>query len=470
MFDAELNLIAHRRGSISAPAGCGKTQLIATSLLRCVGSKPTLVLTHTNAGKAALEQRLLKLGVTGSTVRIATLDSWAIRLVQFFPKRSGLAQAVLKVQGNSANYAAIRQGALGILKDGHANKIISATYSRVIVDEYQDCGSLQHEMVLALADLLPTVVLGDPLQVIFDFAGPVVDWHKDVVNAFPPLPWKHEPWRWINSDAPELGDWLLNTVRPSLECAGGFIDLSHVPKGVEWIRLRGTTAEKSEMRLSVANRKYSGTALIIADSRNKEGQWNIARRVRATMVEVNDMVDFMNFAANFNPAANSSFEDMVYFFGTLLSGLSPKNLITRTRSLHEERARNQASDIETVALAYLRCPSYRSAADVLDAFCGISGVFAFRPDVVRLCSKALRAVSGSLTFHAAAMRERERFRHMPRTVRPRSVGSTLLLKGLEADVAVILEPEKMNAQNLYVAMTRGSKQLIICSSESMLKW
>lgn len=470
MCDGELDILAYRRGSVSAPAGCGKTQLITSALLRSEDSKPALVLTHTNAGRAALEQRLKKLGVRGTAARVATLDSWAIRLVQCFPQRSRLAPAVLRVQGNSANYAAIRQAALDILKAGHADNIVSATYSRVIVDEYQDCGSLQHEMILALANLLPTVVLGDPLQVIFDFAGPVVDWHKDVVAAFPRLTWKPEPWRWKNADAPEVGDWLLNSVRPSLSRSGGSIDLSKAPKGVEWVRLEGTTVQMNEARLATAKRKFAGTALIIADSRSKDSQWQTARRARATMVEANDMVDFMKFAAAFDPPAQSSLDDAVSYFGNLLSGLSPEKLIVRTRSLHAGRARAGASRIEEIALAYLLAPSHRSAADMLDAFYDTAGVFAFRPDIMRLCSKALRAVNETVTFHAAAMRERERFRHMPRTMRPRSVGSTLLLKGLEADVAVILEPEKMNAKNLYVAMTRGSKQLVICSSSPILKW
>jgi DNA helicase-2/ATP-dependent DNA helicase PcrA len=226
----------------------------------------------------------------------------------------------------------------------------------------------------------------------------------------------------------------------------------------------------NETRLATAKRKFAGTALIIADSRSKDNQWQIARRVRATMVEANDMVDFIRFALAFDPPAQSSLDDAVSYFGNLLSGLSPERLIARTRSLHAGRARAGASHIEEIALTYLRAPSHRSAADMLDAFCDTVGVFAFRPDIMRLCSKALRAVNETVTFHAAAIRERERFRHLPRTMRPRSVGSTLLLKGLEADVAVILEPDKMNAQNLYVAMTRGSKQLVICSNSPILKW
>lgn len=470
MSRTELNILAHQRGSVSAPAGCGKTQLITEALLKCTDSKPVLVLTHTNAGRAALEHRLKKRGISGAKARVATLDSWAIRVVQCFPERSGLSESVLRVRGANADYKAIRRGALGILTEGHASQVIFATYSRVIVDEYQDCGELQHLMVLALAELLPTVVLGDPLQVIFDFAGPVVSWSKEVIPSFPPLACKHEPWRWINAEAPELGDWLLNTVRSRLSHANGFIDLSTAPKGVEWVRLEGTPVEISNARIATATRKFAGTTLIIADSRSKQSQWEVARRSRATMVEANDMTDFIEFSSTFDPNSETSLDVAVKYFGGLLSGLSPKELIDRTRRLQRGRAKVAASKIEEICLTYLGSPSHKAAADMLDALQDASGVFAFRPDIVRLCSKALRAVSESVTFHAAAVRERERFRHLPRIMRTKSVGSTLLLKGLEADVAVILEPEKMNAKNLYVAMTRGSKKLVICSKSSMLKW
>jgi DNA helicase-2/ATP-dependent DNA helicase PcrA len=46
--------------------------------------------------------------------------------------------------------------------------------------------------------------------------------------------------------------------------------------------------------------------------------------------------------------------------------------------------------------------------------------------------------------------------------------STLLLKGLEAEVVVILNTDGLDARNLYVAMTRGSKNVIICSRSPIL--
>jgi DNA helicase-2/ATP-dependent DNA helicase PcrA len=64
------------------------------------------------------------------------------------------------------------------------------------------------------------------------------------------------------------------------------------------------------------------------------------------------------------------------------------------------------------------------------------------------------------------MREQNRLigRPLPR----RAVGSTLLLKGLEAEVAIILNASGMNARNLYVAMSRGSKALTVCSATPIL--
>lgn len=44
----------------------------------------------------------------------------------------------------------------------------------------------------------------------------------------------------------------------------------------------------------------------------------------------------------------------------------------------------------------------------------------------------------------------------------RAVGSTLLFKGLEADVAVMLDAEELNVGNFYVTMIRSSRKLVVC--------
>src|SRR5580704_13661904 len=84
-----IDLLAIDRGLVTAPAGCGKTELIARSIARHNGPKPILVLTHTNAGVAALRCRLNRAAISGKNYRLATLDGWAMRLISTFPKRSG---------------------------------------------------------------------------------------------------------------------------------------------------------------------------------------------------------------------------------------------------------------------------------------------------------------------------------------------------------------------------------------------
>jgi len=93
----EIDLFAIERGSITAPAGCGKTQLIAETLIAHTQSKPILVLTHTNAGVAALRARLRRAGVPNSAYRVSTIDGFSMRLIAKFPARSGHNPQILQL-------------------------------------------------------------------------------------------------------------------------------------------------------------------------------------------------------------------------------------------------------------------------------------------------------------------------------------------------------------------------------------
>ena len=61
-----------------------------------------------------------------------------------------------------------------------------------------------------------------------------------------------------------------------------------------------------------------------------------------------------------------------------------------------------------------------------------------------------------------AIRETQaKARHAGRTVPRRSVGSTLLVKGLEFDHAIVVHSPKMTRRDWYVALTRASKSLTV---------
>lgn len=68
---------------------------------------------------------------------------------------------------------------------------------------------------------------------------------------------------------------------------------------------------------------------------------------------------------------------------------------------------------------------------------------------------------GATLSEAANLYQRE-MRHTGRPISHRKlIGTTLLVKGLEYDHAVILDADALDAKDLYVAMTRGSKSLTI---------
>ena len=466
----ELDLLAVNRGSITAPAGCGKTQLIADTLALHAGPKRILVLTHTNAGAAALRQRMKKAGVGPAGFRVSTIDGFVMRLIAMFPMRSALDPRVLEINNPGNDYPAIRDAALKLLQAGHLSTALRATFARVIVDEYQDCNLVQHSIVDALAAGLPTVVLGDPMQAIFGFAGNrLVSWGRDVVPRFPPIGELATPWRWINAGTEELGRWLLYA-RAELQ-ANRAVDLRTAPAELQWVQLDAAKQDDSR-RTTAHTRLQDGeeTVLIIGDARNPRGRHQFTSQTRgATSVETVDLGDLTNFARRFDLTRSDALEHLVNFAGEVMTGVSAAALLGRIKTLQYGRARNPATAAEAAALAFAARPEIGAALHLLQELEGQDGARVYRPEMLHCCRSAMRAVSSDRSFFEAVLQTRERNRHHGRPVSRRAVGSTLLLKGLEADVVVILYPELMDACNLYVALTRGAKRVLVCSESSVLR-
>src|SRR5262245_20898282 len=114
--DDEIDLLTIQRGTITAPAGCGKTHLIADALKRHDSAKPVLILTHTNAGVVALRGKLDRLGVPSRAYRLFTIDGWAMRLISMFPQRSAHDPSLLALAHPATDYPNIRVAAARLLK------------------------------------------------------------------------------------------------------------------------------------------------------------------------------------------------------------------------------------------------------------------------------------------------------------------------------------------------------------------
>ncbi len=471
MPDDEIDLLAIQRGAITAPAGCGKTHLIADTLSRHSSNKPVLVLTHTNAGVVALRGRLDRLGVPTKAYRLSTIDGWAMRLISTFPLRSAHDTKLLTLATPGTDYPNIRVAAAKLLRAGHINDVIAATYDRLIVDEYQDCSIRQHGVVGYASQTLPTCVLGDPMQAIFGFGGDdLAKWDVQICRHFPLAGELGTPWRWINAGAEPLGQWLLEVRKRLLR--GEPIDLRTAPESVTWVELDGT--EDHQRRLRAARVRApggDGTVLIIGDSTSPTSQRQFASQTPgAVAVESVDLRDLVSFARDFDPNAANALQSLADFAQSVMRNVGAADLIRRVHSIEKGTARNPPTNVEAKALSFMHAPSHRAAIDVLVEIGRAAGVTAHRPAVLRACIKALQLCdeSDGPSFHDAAIRMREQNRLVGRPLPKRAVGSTLLLKGLEADAAVILNAAALDSRNLYVAMTRGSKALTVCSQSPVL--
>jgi len=467
----DIDLLAIDRGTVTAPAGCGKTHLIAEALTRHCDARRILILTHTNAGVVALRSRLDKAGVPSTAYRLSTIDGWAMRLISTFPTRSGHDPNLLKLARPSTDYPNIRVAAAKLLKAGHVADVLKSSYARLIVDEYQDCSIRQHAVVAYAAQSLPTCVLGDPMQAIFGFGGDnLATWDEQVCGYFPLVGELATPWRWINAGAEPLGRWLLD-VRHRLS-RGEPIDLGTAPVGVTLVHLDGTNDH--ERRLEAARIRPPSPddrVLIIGESTSPDSQRRFASQTPgAVTVEAVDLRDLVAFAIRFDPASPQALQLLAEFAQSVMRNVGAAGFVKRVESLRRGTARNDPTEAEAMALAFVRDPSHRRAVDVLVEIGKQGGVTPHRPAVLRACIKALQLCEGTdgLSFQDAAIRIREQNRLVGRSLPKRAVGSTLLLKGLEAEAVVILNADALDARNLYVAMTRGSKVLTICSSQEVI--
>ena len=409
--------------------------------------------------------RFNQAGVHSKYYRLSTLDGFAMRLVGSFPVRSGISPDILKLENPNRDYITIKKAACHLLSEGHLQEIIVSSYARLIVDEYQDCCVQQHQFVALIAAVLPTCILGDPLQAVFSWLG-LPNWQTDVCSIFPIVAELTTPWRWRNAGTEDFGHWLLDVRRKLLE--EELIDFKKLPEEVTWIDLEA--ADNSYVCQLGAARTCApspkGSVLIIGNGRYPPSHRKFASQIPgAVTIENVSLDDLIDFARYFNCKSPNALKQILDFAEKVMRNVSGKHFLKRIDSIENGRARNPASDAENAALRFKVNPSPATTVDLLVELNKDVGVSSHRPLVLRACIKSLNACSctDDNSFYEAAICAREQNRLLGRPLPKRAVGSTLLLKGLEAEIAVVLNAADHDANSLYVALTRGSHRLTICS-------
>lgn len=459
-----------RRGMIVAPAGCGKTHLIAT-VLNETPKLPYLVLTHTTAGVTALKKRLRRLAIPANHCVVTTLDGWAVRVATSFP---GLCPLGVPPENGSDYYNALRQGVLALLRSGNISDIIRASYSRLLVDEYQDCITLQHELVNTLAEILPTVVFGDPMQCIFSFSGAMPDWEREVMTCFPLLNTLQTPWRWNNAGTHALGNWLLENREALLK--GQNISLDSCPAHVTYRHLSGIALTDIQMQQQdfyrLIRHDEGGSVLVLGDSRRPSARHAFAQKLNGLdVVEPVELRDVLRMAASLDAAVNGTqVSVLLHAAGEMMTNVEIPMTLSRISTLLAGRNRTPPTAVEVEFLNLSRAPSRQTIFTALCSLQDKPGVKVYRQGAYHALkdtmSLAVSSPEKSISECAGIIREQRRYRGDQR-IPSRAIGSTLLLKGLECDHAIILDAGCMSANDLYVALSRGAKSLTVFSGSEI---
>lgn len=460
-------------GLIEAPAGCGKTHLI-TETLNIPQSKPYLVLTHTTAGVAALKQRLKRLGVSNKNYAVTTIDGFAKLIANSFPASCDIRETTDNL---SLFYPELRKCVNRYLSTGNIAEVISASYSRLLIDEYQDCNVDQHELICSLSDTLPTVVFGDPMQCIFNFSGAMPSWNGDVKSKFPLITELNTPWRWINAGAQALGEWILNCRSSLLQ--GNQINLSTCPEHIFWHRLTGNPQNDQKNHIQIQygirnNNASTDSLLVIGDSMCAQLRHNFASAANGIdVVESVDMKDVITLAANIDSLNGIQLvEQILQSTSSMMTGVGRAKLMKRIPTILSGRNRNPPSELELLCVKLIESGDIYSIADIFEYFELCSDIRIYRRGAFSAIKKAisLSISDPSKTVKQAAEVVREQRRHQgDKRIPLKAIGSTLLLKGLESDHALILDAGGMNSCNLYVALSRGAKSVSVFSRNVFLQ-
>jgi AAA domain len=451
--------------SVTLPAGAGKTELIAAAAAEVAKQGGTsLVLTHTHAGVDALRRRMKKFGIASDQVVVRTIDSWSYDLIAHFPKLAGLAVPAAPDWSKVADYHRAAARTVGAKAVG---RMLRVSYTSLFVDEYQDCLAGQHELALALAAVVPTAVLGDPLQSLFNFrTNQPVDWGSDVLPNFPAVEVAHRPRRW-DPNHQVLGAWLF-AIRDKLR--GGLpIDLTSTP--VRWVQRRDHRTYVSVCYAALSN---DGTIAVLGrfrpDCVNAAGSLGGSYSV---MEAIDEKVP-VTLAAKIDTRGGAEVAHATVEFAVDCSSGIPNHIsAAKRKQLGEGKSfTTKSEDLKPVydAVVQIRdAPTPSTVRTALDLLSKLPGVTIHcREAWNEIARSVATAGTDGCTVSEALQRTRSHTRVIGRRPAARVVSRPLLVKGLEYDHVIILNPENYSAQELYVALTRGSKSVTVISDSIVL--
>jgi hypothetical protein len=468
---SSLDIYNSRLGFVTAPAGHGKTYSIVESIKSHGGAgDKQLILTHTQAGVAVLKKKLAQEDVPSSHFTVVTIAGWCLKYVQNYHLESGYEGADMPMGGEwNKVYIAMEK----LLLNPSVRAVIVSSYGGLFVDEYQDCGIAQHTVVLALSEIIKCRIFGDPLQSIFNFRGqPLVDWRMDVEGHFTNVTSLDIPQRWIIAGNAELGRWIADCRRTLL--IDGTIDLTSAPASVTHVTMTGDSQAdvqslvmKSKLRIG-ENEKIA----IIGDKTNQRAKNYALKRISNPhfyLVEAMESKELNDLACYIDETKADSGMRLHKLLKECMTNI-PSTVKSTADKLENGDTCRPTSEIGK------RLVKVHELFDPLDALWLVAhlkqhnDVILKRPQPIQCLIDTFEMMIGKpeMSMQEALRSSVEVIRHRGRYTPKRTIGSTLLLKGLEFDHVIIYEADSLSRNDLYVAISRATKSLTIFSKQQRI--
>ena len=460
-------IIDNHSSAIIAPAGHGKTEMITEIVERTSGK--SLLLTHTNAGVDAINKRMAKKGVSSEKYKVETIASFCIRWCCAYYNTAEINRDLSPYNKDEVKqyYDQYYMGARQLFQNAWAGNIIKNTYSRIVVDEYQDCTVKHHDVFKELEKFLPLTVLGDPMQGIFGFADPLVDWNN---LEFPIIDIQTYPWRWKNTN-PTLGVYL-SAVReqllPTLTGMKCTIDLSNNPNV--------SVISPSTFNIYVLLTDIQQYNSVIYITKWERQQIDLCTRLGGLFQndEKQECPELFKYADRFDQSKEYELAENVLLFIKECA----TNVKTELDSYFNRLKKNSidfsriSKHKEIGSLIEKLCKS-SSMADVyslINAFKDNTCFKIYRKELYHEMLRSIRyAIEHDDTVFNSANHIRKDVHLQRRYTQFKYLSSrTLLSKGLEFDCVIIDMQDKLSAKEFYVAMTRAMKKIYVISSSPQI--
>ena len=230
------------------------------------------------------------------------------------------------------------------------------------------------------------------------------------------------------------------------------------------------------MKACLEAMKLKGRLVVIADPTNEGMRAKIARGLAKhgfANIEPVDCKRLFRCAAALEKAADCErLKVALEFLQRCMIGLGQAEYLKAIASRAKGGRRGAArfGDLVDIGIAVGKPNGIVAVLDLFEQFALLEETHLFRGEMFAAMRSALKMlIAGHVqNLEDGVRRVQNRLRHAGRRIGLRSVGSTLLVKGLEFEHAVIVHSPNMNHKDWYVALTRATQSVKVLSPRQTL--